>query len=268
MMICNNCYKEGHFYKDCEKPLMSYGICCYKKINNKYIFLMVSRRNTYTYIEFLRGLYDILDEEYIQNMFDKMNKSEKNDILNTDFKTLWEKLWISNINNKRNKTEFYKGIIKFNILKNGFSYNNKLYNLENYINNCKTDYEEPEWYFPKGKKNQDETELKASIREFEEETNIKYENIEIKNNIKFEETHIGSNNKKYKTILFYAEYKKNDYNEIVKNFNKELKNNFQKVEIGDIKWISLTELKKYFRNYEKSKLELINKIIENIDNNK
>ena len=30
--VCNNCFKKGHFYKDCDKPLMSYGLCCYKKI--------------------------------------------------------------------------------------------------------------------------------------------------------------------------------------------------------------------------------------------
>ena len=60
-MICNNCYKEGHYYRNCDQPLLSYGLCCFKKVNDKFNFLMVKRRNTYTYIEFLRGIYDILD---------------------------------------------------------------------------------------------------------------------------------------------------------------------------------------------------------------
>lgn len=259
-MICNNCFKEGHFYKDCDEPLMSFGLCCYKKVENNYKFLMVSRRHTYTYIEFLRGLYDILDIEYIQNMFNKMNLNEKKNILENNFKYLWEKIWLTNINNRKNKTEFYKGIIKFNILKNGFYNNNKFYNLNYYVENSKTEYKDPEWYFPKGKKEKEENEINASLREFIEETNISKEKINIREDIKLEEIHIGSNNKKYKTILYLCEYKENDYLDIVNNFNNNIKNNFQKIEIGNIKWISLKELKTYFRNYEKSKIELINQI--------
>lgn len=264
-MICNNCYKEGHFYKDCDIPLMSYGLCCYKKIDKEYKFLMVSRRNTFTYIEFLRGLYDILDTKYIQNMFNKMNIDEKKDILTNNFKLLWENIWLNNVNNRKNKTEFYKGIIKFNILKNGFYKDNNFYNLQYYFDNSKTEYNEPEWYFPKGKKDKDETEIDSSLREFIEETNIDAKNIKIYPDIKLEEIHIGSNNKKYKTILFLSEYIGDNHLQIIEDFNNNIKNNFQKIEIGNIKWISLEELKKYFRKYELSKIELVNKIIEKIN---
>lgn len=264
-MICNNCFKEGHFYKDCDEPLMSFGLCCYKKVEDEYKFLMVSRRNTFTYIEFLRGLYDILDIEYIQNMFNKMNKEEKQNILTKNFKVLWENIWLTNVNNRKNKTEFYKGIIKFNILKNGFYRNNTLYDLKYYIENSSTDYTDPEWYFPKGKKEKNETEIEASLREFIEETNIKKENIKIKENIKLEEIHVGSNNKKYKTILYLSEYKEDDYLKVINNFKEGIKNNFQKIEIGNIKWISLDELKTYFRKYEKSKIELINQIMNKLE---
>lgn len=264
-MICNNCFKEGHFYKDCDEPLMSFGLCCYKKIKDEYKFLMVSRRNTFTYIEFLRGLYDILDIEYIQNMFNKMNTEEKKNILTKNFKVLWENIWLTNVNNRKNKTEFYKGIIKFNILKNGFYKDNVLYDLNYYVDNSVTDYKDPEWYFPKGKKDKHETEIEASLREFIEETNIDEKNISIDKNVKLEETHIGSNNKKYKTILYLSQYKNDDYNNIVENFNNGIKNSFQKIEIGNIQWISLDELKKYFRKYEKSKIELINQIINKLE---
>lgn len=263
-MICNNCYKEGHFYKDCNEPLMSFGLCCYKKIKDEYNFLIVSRRNTFTYIEFLRGLYDILDFEYIQNMFNKMNNQEKKDILTKNFKILWENIWLKNVNNRKNKTEFYKGIIKFNILKNGFYKDDKLYNLKYYIEKSKTDYIDPEWYFPKGKKNKEENEIESSLREFLEETNIKKEDIKIKTNIKLEELHTGSNNKDYKTILYFAEYIGKEHTKIIENFNNGIKNDFQKIEIGNIKWVTLNELKKYFRKYEKSKIELINKISEKL----
>lgn len=264
-MVCNNCFNEGHFYKDCNEPLMSYGLCCYKKINEEYHFLMVLRKNTFTYIEFIRGLYDILDYDYLKNLFNKMSNEEKENMLKYDFKKLWCDIWLIDHDNYykiKNKTEFYKGIIKFNILKNGFFHNDKNYNIKHFIDISKNSYNDAEWYFPKGKRNINEDVITTSIREFIEETNIKKEDISVYNDIQFDETHIGSNGKNYKTIFFLAEYINNDHDEFINNFKNGYKNSFQKLEIGDIKWISLTELKTYFRNYENTKKELINLLIK------
>jgi len=260
-LVCNNCFKKGHFYKDCDEPLMSYGLCCYKQIKEEYYFLMVLRRNTFTYIEFLRGLYDILDYEYIHNLFSKMNNEEKELIKKTNYKTLWNNIWLIDDNSKiKNKTEFYKGIIKFNILKNGFYHDNKNYSLDNFIEESKNNYDDAEWYFPKGKKNKGEDDKNTSKREFMEETNIEEKDLKI-TDIKFDEKHVGSNGKEYKTIFYLAEYKKENYTEIIENFNKGIKNNYQTLEIGGMKWISLSELKNYFRKYEETKKELINQLL-------
>tara|TARA_B100001971_G_C18252506_1_gene579406 strand:- start:853 stop:1662 length:810 start_codon:yes stop_codon:yes gene_type:complete len=268
-MICNNCYREGHFYRNCDQPLLSYGLCCFKKVNDEIKFLMVKRRNTYTYIEFLRGIYNILDLEYLQKMFTKMSIQEKKNILENDFKTLWNQLWLME-NNLKNKNEFYKGIIKFNILKNGYFNDEKnvSISLKYLINNSEKNYEMEEWYFPKGKKemilNNIETDIQASLREFCEETNIDEKLIKIHKNKILEELHLGSNNKYYKTIFYLSEYLSNDLNDVINKF-KNFKSSFQKTEIGNIKWIDISKLKNYFRDYEISKYELIEnleKIIE------
>jgi 8-oxo-dGTP pyrophosphatase MutT (NUDIX family) len=260
-MTCNNCFKEGHFYRNCDKPLLSYGLCCYKKIEGEEVrILMVKRRNTYTYIEFLRGIYDILDEDYLQIMFTKMSKEEKENILISDFKTLWNNLWLVE-NNLRNKNEFYKGIIKFNILKNGFFNNKKVISLNYLIKYSSENYDTPEWYFPKGKKetlsdNTIETDIQTSIREFCEETNINQKLIKIHTDKILEELHLGSNNKYYKSFFYISEYLNDDIDEVIIKF-KNYKTIFQKNEIGDIKWIKISELKNYFRKYEHSKFNLI-----------
>ena len=267
-MICNNCYKEGHYYKNCDQPLLSYGLCCFKKINGNIKFLMVKRRNTYTYIEFLRGMYDILNVDYLQKMFTKMSIEEKKNILESNFKTLWNELWLIE-NNLKNKNEFYKGIIKFNILKNGYYNDGKVkISLKYLIDNSKKNYIMEEWYFPKGKKefliNNPETDIETSLREFCEETNIDKKLIKIHEDNILEELHQGSNNKYYKTIFYLSEYLSNDLNDVINKF-RNFKTSFQKTEIGNIKWIDISELKKYFRDYEISKFELIEnlkKIIE------
>jgi len=259
-MICSNCFNEGHFYRNCDKPLLSYGLCCYKKIENEEIrFLMVKRRNTYTYIEFLRGIYHICDEKYLQSMFSKMSQLEKENILLLDFKSLWNNLWLVD-NNLKNKNEFYKGIIKFNILKNGFYNQKKFISLKYLIDNSTKNYKMEEWYFPKGKKelhkNIIETDIETGLREFCEETNIIPTSISINENQILEELHKGSNNKFYKTRFFLSEYLNNDYQRVIEQF-KNSKSSFQKTEIGDIKWIKLSNLKNYFRDYEDSKMVLI-----------
>ena len=259
-MTCSNCFKEGHFYRSCDQPLLSYGLCCYKKIKNEEVkFLMVKRRNTYTYIEFLRGIYDIFDESYLQIMFSKMSQVEKENILTLEFKNLWNNLWLVE-NNLKNKNEFYKGIIKFNILKNGFYNKKKFISLKYLIDNSTKMYKMEEWYFPKGKKESTlsdiETDIQAGLREFCEETNIRPTSISIDETQILEELHQGSNKKYYKTIFYVSEYLNEDFEKVIDNF-KNSKSSFQKTEIGDIKWIALSELKNYFRDYEKSKLDLI-----------
>jgi 8-oxo-dGTP pyrophosphatase MutT (NUDIX family) len=272
-MYCNNCFEKDHFYKNCEKPLMSYGLCCYKNEKDNLYFLMIQKRNTYTYIEFIRGIYDILNIKYLQKMFDKMNISEKNAILNNKFKKLWNDLWLINElkskkDNRKNKNEFYKGIMKFNILKNGYLHeNNQLITLKYLIEQSSSNYNMNEWYFPKGKKekisnNVIENNIQTAIREFSEETNIDLNNINVLE-YQLEETHIGSNNKKYQTFFYIAEFLGSDMNLVIENY-KNNSNKYQKVEINDMKWINIDNLHNYFRSYELSKLKLIDDLKKKI----
>ena len=131
------------------------------------------------------------------------------------------------------------------------------------IDNSDENYEMEEWYFPKGKKekilNNIETDIQASLREFCEETNIDKKLIKINKNKILEELHLGSNNKYYKTIFYLSEYLSDDLNNVINKF-QNFKTSFQKTEIGNIKWIDISELKNYFRDYETSKYKLIKKL--------
>merc|ERR1712196_590321 len=62
---------------------------------------------------------------------------------------------------------------------------------------------EPEWEFPKGRKNYQENELDCAIREFSEETGIDSELINIISNLQpLEEMYIGTNLNFYKHKYF------------------------------------------------------------------
>ena len=286
-MTCNNCGKDDHLYKNCKEPITSFGIICYhvKKykhlkgkgnkanyINKNIKYLMIRKRNTFAYIEFIRAKYDLLNPEYIQKMFNHMTEYEKYMILNNKFNYLWNKLWLiekNGLTNPKNKSNFYKGIIKFNILKNGYTCetDGKFYTTDYFINNCNTNYKYPEWFFPKGRKNKNENNIDSAKREFMEETNINITDFNIIYDLKhIEEKHTGTNGIDYKTIFYISEYNR-DYLPFI-NYKKNYKNRneHQKQEVGDIKWLSHDEVKEMFRDYETEKKNLFinthNKIVK------
>ena len=64
---------------------------------------------------------------------------------------------------------------------------------------------EPEWGFPKGRRNYHEKDISCALREFEEETGYKRTDLSIMQNIQpVEEIFTGSNYKSYKHKYFIA----------------------------------------------------------------
>ena len=84
-IYCGNCGKLGHTYRKCKLPITSCGIILYKNnkffeevkdedgdiINNheRYYFLLIRRKDTLGYVEFLRGKYDEMNEDYLVKIF-------------------------------------------------------------------------------------------------------------------------------------------------------------------------------------------------------
>ena len=65
--ICNNCGIQGHMFFSCKRPIMSFGIICYRvnPKNMKIEYLMIRRKDSLGYVEFLRGKYHIHNNFHI-----------------------------------------------------------------------------------------------------------------------------------------------------------------------------------------------------------
>ena len=72
-IYCGNCGKKGHMYKQCKEPVTSLGIIMY---NNKKQYLIVCRRHSIGFVDFIRGKYDLDDLFFIQKLFDDMTNEE------------------------------------------------------------------------------------------------------------------------------------------------------------------------------------------------
>jgi len=213
---------------------------------------MIRRKDTLGYVDFMRGRYNINQLYYINHLINDMTIQEKKKLLTNDFQTLWKQLWcIDSTQNTQYKQEEKISNKKYIELK-------ETHTLEHLINTNKTSWDEPEWGFPKGRRNYLEKDLDCALREFEEETGINKKDIILINNIKpFEEIFIGSNFKSYKHKYFVAFYKNNNIN---------IPTNFQKTEVSKINWFSFQECIHKIRSYNLEKKDILTKI-NNILNN-
>ncbi len=252
-IICINCNKIGHTFKQCHQPISSYGIIAFKLINKSFFFLMICRKDTFHYVEFMRGRYDLEDKNYINSLLDGFTNNERDIITKYDFDYLWTKLWMSK-NQERYNREYYDSKNKFNILMN-----------EKYLINYFVKYDvtwlEPEWGFPKGRRNLGEDDLECAKREFEEETgliNDQYQLIDTTSFIK--EIFIGTNNLKYKHV-YYIAFCNSDV-----NVNLDKSNLDQISEVSNIEWVEYNECLNRIRPYNIEKINVLKTVYNKIIN--
>ena len=212
-------------------------------------YLFIRRKNSLNYVEFMRGKYDLDNTTYLENILNLISEEEKEMLLTHNFYDLWNNLWEYNKKNNNNN-EYKNSEAKFNILKKGY-YTKKneiniFINLETIIQNSRKvyNYSEPEWGFPKGRRNLKEKNVDCAKREFEEETNILPNEYHILNMNPLEETYLSTNYSKYKHIYYISQI-----NDINKKLSLDPENINQKIEIGNINWYSFEEGYQKIRNY-------------------
>lgn len=249
LLTCKNCNKEGHRIKNCKEPIKSYGIICYKKQGSKIYYLMINRKDTISFVDFVSGKYDTFNLRYLRKLFANMCYREKKLIQEKSFDDLWKQL------NMKNKYRYEKARRKYNTLKNKLHKKTRQ-PLLNELLKIKPKYKEPEWGFPKGRKMISETELECAIREFNEETDIDQEIIKINTKKTYVEKYKAINGVEYQTIFFLAECKE----KIKPNVNP--KNRHQIKEIGDIQWNTYLQSLQKIRYYHKSRMNILKIINE------
>ena len=254
-ILCNNCGKQGHLFHQCKLPITSYGIIVFRKYEDKYKYLMIRRKDSFGYIDFIRGKYSPYNIYQIQNIVNEMSTYEKERILKEPFEQLWKTMW-GETNNIQYKNEEIMSSKKIDIIRNGINDNDKIITLKDIIQESETEWNETEWEFPKGRKNNKEKDLDCALREFEEETGICKNKIKIVENIlPFEEIFIGTNYKSYKHKFFLA---------YIDNISENL-DNYQATEVSKIEWKTIEECLKSIRPYNLEKKKLItniNKVLE------
>ena len=246
-VYCNNCGKKGHMFYNCCLPITSNGVIAFRKNpeTNFTEYLMIRRKHTLGLIDFIRGKYSVYNQYYVSNMIYQMTNAEKEMLKTKDFEDIWFSVWGKEANFSHYKNEETISKEKFYQLRHGI---NGQYTLTDLVDASPTKWDEPEWGFPKGRRNYNETDLDCSVREFSEETGINLDKNKIVNNISpFEEIFFGSNYKSYKHKYFLT----------YMDFENSVPAIQETNEISEIKWKPYAECIASIRPYNLEKKRML-----------
>lgn len=253
-IYCNNCGKNGHLYHQCKLPITSIGIVAFRIKDQIPEYLMIRRKDTLGYVDFMRGKYSLSNKEYLLNLLNHMTNDEKNNLKTLSFIDLWKNVWGPGDISTQYKNEETSSYDKYIQLETGVWFYNKKYTLNDLIDESSSisNWEESEWGFPKGRRNNRETDYDCALREFKEETGYNTDGLtNIQNIIPYEEIFTGSNYKSYKHKYFLMHM---DYNVSLN------KGHFEKSEVSKMEWATYEQGISIIRDYNIERKRILNKI--------
>lgn len=308
-IFCANCGGIGHIYKNCNHPVTSYGIICYRLVLDPRtnsicpLYLMVQRKDSMSYVEFLRGKYQLENKSYLMKLFSNMTKEEHvriqlaNDT-HIPFEKLWKDLW--QVHDCRSfEKEFLEARTKYDLLKQGYylsgpsaqegenngerDRHNKnstmvFFSLKELLRQAPATHDTTEWGFPKGRRNINEDDIHCALREFSEETGYMIGQIKIHMDVKpMEEIFSGTNRVRYKHVYYLAQLAEGpppmipsgilSYESsigIMCDARKEMRGRSSISEIRDVKWFTYHDAQAVLRNYNIERKELFRRVNHNV----
>ena len=139
---CANCGGIGHVYRTCSQAISSYGIITFRKVDGKLQYLQIQRRDSLSYVEFLRGKYSSGgNHDYLLKLMSNMTQGERERVRRGEFDRLWHDLWQVE-HGKNYQKEYADARAKFMRLQAG--------DLTSLLANSSSELTETEWGFPKG----------------------------------------------------------------------------------------------------------------------
>lgn len=267
-MQCVNCGKAGHTRFKCFEPYTSYGIVLFdaavplqlakidKKINvrasnkaNYHLipqlpglvdgvrFLVVRKKHSYSFLEFVLGRYELDDLDGLTSIFEHLTLPELRVIEQHSYDHCASECGIGSLHYESSKAKFSR--IKQSTL---------FQKLRLLVH-----YPEPEWGFPKGRKMAGESNLECALREFSEETDLQPEDLSVFERVlPLCENYIGTDGHNYRHIYFLAQA-----NHRPPLLHYALQDS---PETSEIRWITIREMNKYFRPYQREKKQILSEL--------
>jgi len=194
-IVCCNCGKSGHVYKKCFNPITSLGIICFKRKEQESVedivskitwkqfvsnyqfdvheyksdieFLLIRRKDSLSFAEFVRVKYNINDVDYIKKILGNMTTDEQEFLKQASTSDeLWNRLWTSKKKSRTRINEYNRVKKKLTTLITGThdKYGN-FFSIKSLLADISTSRDYPEWGFPKGIRVPKESIIQCAMRE-------------------------------------------------------------------------------------------------------
>lgn len=283
VFCCVNCGREGHVYKECHDPITSFGIVAIRKntettslgpiisvsrefcenhekselpdkiplpdTESDILYLMVQRKDTMGYIDFIRGKYPENNAEekakILKVYLEEMTCEERKRLVAMEFKDLWDLVWMNHAS-KCYINEYMEAKRRFEKL-----------NIKRLISKTKCCWTEQEYGFPKGRKNMYENNIQCAMREFREESGYYQQEIKLVNDKPWEEIFTGTNGICYRHVYYVAEVPEN-----IGLPKIDILNIQQAGEISNCGWFTFNQCIKIMRPYDVEKKNILSLIHE------
>lgn len=273
VVICSNCSGKGHLFKDCKKPIQSYGVLgwslrsknglslyqddypipsdrfafmrgLYQTNNYDLCVCLIQRRHTISYEAFIRGKYD-LDE--LPTHVERMTVYERAEILEKP----WDVLYDNIMNDKGVDSKSNNYMIRERQRAKQL-YDSVIADFPQVVEKAELIYE-PTWEFPKGRKFVQETEEMCAYREFEEETSVPLQDVSPLNPVIWlEEQFCGLNKRMYYNRYMIALIDPRGKGPFLDETNLG-----QCAEVQNAKWFSYEEAMGTLHSFHPEKLECL-----------
>ncbi len=185
---------------------------------------MVQRKDSLCFVEFVRGKYNLQNRGYLMHLFRNMTGDERERVAQGDFDALWNGFWQQD-NRRLFVKEYDSAKTRFCLLKEGFYLRPAsptgggdgggeggavppliFMDLNTLLNATLDHRAEPEFGFPKGRRNLNESDLDCAMREFKEESGVALANVHVFRHVQpFEEVFTGCNHVRYRHVYFLAQ---------------------------------------------------------------
>jgi len=220
---------NAHDKHTLKKIKISAGIACCRYHKGQRQLLLVRKRYTYAFNDFVHGRYNSNCDSEIINILNQTTLEEKLEILSLNFNLLWHKIWLSDKPGINNVYFLARNKFQHTFLEDNGARLRKL------IGRAKNS--QLLWELPKGHRiNKYESEIECAVREFEEETGIQKKHYFIYPQFRRVYSFIDANTKY--VFIYYFALIKNEFIDICKTICQQ---KLVKIysEISDIQWASI-----------------------------
>ena len=214
ILHCTNCGLPGHLFRNCASPVTSYGLIAVRYTEDAYCtsmfsrapiipngyaslqVLMIQRRHTLAFVEFIRGKYSTHDDTYLCLLLEGMTQDEHRMMQTMEFDEMWHIVWGESSERRSHRNDYDTSERRYSVIRE---------RLQELIRTHPTAWTEPEWGFPKGRRNPYETDMNCAAREFQEETGLHGGDYAILQNVQpISESFYGCNQVHYCHIYYLA----------------------------------------------------------------